>query len=513
MKSLCEKNWCVTNEISADEIKSALETVFDLDTRVVREVEYRLFDDPDWSLWRSDAIFLRTDGGRAELQRPRGADSVDKISRDAKHWWDFPEGHLRDELKSRIKLRALTFKSAMKVSRVCHNVLNRDGKIVVRVKLTFVHGCGDRAYYYLGLSPLRGYDKEFAQVQALLQPLLDEHHIQPAVNPPDLKQLFIDSGVSPPVEEDKTFGIVADEPAEKAIRNMSRLMVQRALRQKNGIVDDIDTEFLHQYRVNLRKARSLLSLTRKTLLAEKFVSLKEELAELAGATNALRDMDVFLLDEATYGELLPGHYDAGLTEFFKLLKRQRKSEHKRVAAFLGTRRFAMQAQAVGKELSADPDFGSAESRRPVKKLAQTKILSRYVKICRLAHMIHKGVPDDDIHAIRIECKKLRYLMEFFAELLPRADLGKLLRRLKKLQNILGRFNDYSVQQLFLSAYTNADKYSREMIAAVNALIGVLHHKQRDQRRKVEAALADFANDLVRSEFESLFKRREAGLSV
>jgi len=54
-----------------------------------------------------------------------------------------------------------------------------------------------------------------------------------------------------------------------------------------------------------------------------------------------------------------------------------------------------------------------------------------------------------IHQLRINCKKLRYLMEFFTLLLPPAEIKKLIRSLKMLQDNPGNFNDYSVQQQFL----------------------------------------------------------------
>ncbi len=62
--------------------------------------------------------------------------------------------------------------------------------------------------------------------------------------------------------------------------------------------------------------------------------------------------------------------------------------------------------------------------------------------------------DEVVHQLRINCKKLRYLMEFFAPLFPENEIKTLIKALKLLQDNLGNFNDYSVQQIFLRQVLN-----------------------------------------------------------
>ena len=54
--------------------------------------------------------------------------------------------------------------------------------------------------------------------------------------------------------------------------------------------------------------------------------------------------------------------------------------------------------------------------------------------------------DEDLHNLRIDCKKLRYLLEFFTSLFPKTQMKLLIKQLKQLQDNLGDFNDLSVQQ-------------------------------------------------------------------
>ena len=51
-----------------------------------------------------------------------------------------------------------------------------------------------------------------------------------------------------------------------------------------------------------------------------------------------------------------------------------------------------------------------------------------------------------LHRLRIDGKKLRYLLEFFRDVFPAEEVDPLIVTLKRLQDHLGRFNDLQVQQ-------------------------------------------------------------------
>ena len=84
------------------------------------------------------------------------------------------------------------------------------------------------------------------------------------------------------------------------------------------------------------------------------------------------------------------------------------------------------------------------------------VLKRYGKVCKIARSIDGKTADDVIHQLRIHCKKLRYLMEFFSPLFPENEIKTLIKSLKVLQDNLGNFNDYSVQQKFLRHVLDAE---------------------------------------------------------
>lgn len=77
----------------------------------------------------------------------------------------------------------------------------------------------------------------------------------------------------------------------------------RSLEQ--GIMDNLHPEFTHQYRVTLRRMRSLCVLLSEVISCFELAILKPHLKTLMKQTNLLRDLDVFTLDTNQYLAMLP----------------------------------------------------------------------------------------------------------------------------------------------------------------------------------------------------------------
>jgi len=116
--------------------------------------------------------------------------------------------------------------------------------------------------------------------------------------------------------------------------------------------------------------------------------------------------------------------------------------------------------------------------------------------------------DEKIHELRIEFKKLRYLIEFFVDLLPKRRTGKIAGKIKKIQTILGNYNDYCIQIEFLSGYVDDTRV--EMSKALSGLVAILHQKKLEERPKVESALADFFMENMTIEFDLVFEAAKTG---
>jgi CHAD domain-containing protein len=114
--------------------------------------------------------------------------------------------------------------------------------------------------------------------------------------------------------------------------------------------------------------------------------------------------------------------------------------------------------------------------------------------------------------LRIQCKKLRYAIEFFSTLYPDKEIQALVRQLKKLQDVLGVFNDLSVQQEMVAQILEKRRAEShrdlEIAAALGGLMQSLFEEQLALRRHFEDVFTRFSDPENSALFARLFQQQE-----
>jgi len=419
----------------------------------------------------------------------------------------WPAGPLRKQLQNVVGLRALMPIAEIDSSTRTVELLNADQKVVFRFDLISLFRSASQRTPYLRLCrnlPLRGYGQEAAAIVTQLKALgFTEIESGP------LEQSLINSGrAAVPYTLRPVFGLRPEEPCREAVRDIVRRMLALARQQEQGIVADIDTEFLHDYRICIRKIRSIFSLMKGVYPEANKAWLKNQSGNLARITNQLRDLDVYLLDQQNYIALLPDNLRAGLNAFFTGVQQERSLAQQSLSKHLQSQRYR-QKMAAFETFFTEPDkLPAAEfSAHPIKELASRRIYHRYRRIRKSSLAITPATPDSVIHQIRIECKKLRYMLEFFGELYDHDELAAVLKDLKQVQNCLGLYNDYAMQQGSLLIYCDVhrESLSVEQALSVGGLISVLSLKQREERVRAERALYAFSKGPMQREFRRMFQ--------
>lgn len=304
------------------------------------------------------------------------------------------------------------------------------------------------------------------------------------------------------------------QTAYGAANDIIRARLALARQNEAGIIADQDSEFLHEYRVALRKIRSAISLFGGVYEQEQTAALKRRLADLMAPTGRLRDLDVYLLECGKYHDLLPETLHEGLTMMIDAFRQERWQEHQKIARLLQSPEYA--AAIAGLEEIFAADSGPArgpKASRPMHDYARRLIQGRYRKVCKLMSRIDERSADAELHELRINCKKLHYLMEFFAHLLPRAPFKALIAPLKELQGKLGLFNDCSVQQESLRVFLDCRppkecRDERAMTMTIGALIAILHQRQTQERARIVASFAHFDTAAFRRNFARLSRNSD-----
>jgi CHAD domain-containing protein len=379
---------------------------------------------------------LRHNGGRLTLTDRATGETLATSSAPARAEHRLFDHDLADGLNARladvIEMRALTPVAKVRTREITFGVLNPDQKTVVRLNVATHDGLRGR----VSASAVRGYDKELERVDALLRDTLS----LPEATVPLVDEAVAATGRPAGGTSAKlNLHLDPDEPASQAAAEVFARLLEVIDDNYAGTLEDVDSEFLHDLRVAVRRTRSLQRQF-KAIYPERLQHFREEFKRIQAITSDLRDLDVYLLDFPALRASLPPQMQPDLDPLKPLL------EAKRARALAQTRR-ALKAQRTHDALEEWRAFTHATypSEQTVKALASHRITNVYKQMVKMGTAIGDDSPAEDLHELRKVGKELRYLLEFFASLYP-AEVGKpFVKTLKGLQDQLGRFQDHEVQ--------------------------------------------------------------------
>ncbi|PHR85561.1 MAG: metal-binding protein [Colwellia sp.] len=500
------QNYFYSGPVTSKKIgKSLGKLIVKIDKRE-EQVAFELLDCFNQSIRKKGCVLLRLNN-TLMLLLPSGQIITQNCPEQLSFISLLADGVIKNVLSYVSPLRSLMVVSKGRCKQFTASLLDNEQKTQSRVHLyTFTSSTIPTTFTLASLVYLRGYSGAH---KSLLHKL-DDMGFQAMNNPSIIYEKLI---ADYDIYEAKPNIIIGNNATAYDTANVIiRAYLKVAQINKFGMIVDIDTEFLHDYRVSLRKIRSVVSLFKGVYSEAQRTTLKTLFSDLMAPTGRLRDLDVYLLEREMYFQLLPTSLHEGLEYMFKLFEAERNDQHKALIKYFKSPSFKKQMSTVEKLFFDDnlPKTGS-RSAMIASKYATSLIWKCYRKVCKIARSIDENTPDEEVHELRIQCKKLRYLIEFFSTLFDKKEITIIIKSLKVLQNTLGLFNDYSVQQDSLKAFIDAQaldgtKQDRAIAQSVGALITVLHQRQLTEREKVASKFMHFDNADTQTTFKTLFKR-------
>ena len=205
-----------------------------------------------------------------------------------------------------------------------------------------------------------------------------------------------------------------------------------------------DTHGVRKVRVSLRRMRSALPIFRAAFPRTVTDPWAKELKWAATQLGPARDLDVLI-----HERLSEQPDDAGKEKLAAFAKQSRDEAYAQMRAMLDSKRYASFKLKFSKWIKnkAWRDDLSGKNRRLLKKNIvpfAVKALNKCERRVLKAGSNIKSRPDEELHRLRIQCKKLRYAAEFFTPLFERERMRTYINRLKELQDMLGMMHDIAV---------------------------------------------------------------------
>jgi triphosphatase len=215
-----------------------------------------------------------------------------------------------------------------------------------------------------------------------------------------------------------------------------------------------EAEAVHQMRTAMRRLRAAFSLFSEVVADPALARLKGEVKWMAGELAPARELDVFLA-EALKPAQEQHSGEGGMTALEADVRRRRAralARAKAAAASPRYRRLLLDLVAwIETGAWAKPRAEAARRRlaRPVKKHAADELDRRRRRIKKRGRGLRELAPRRR-HKLRIEIKKVRYAIDFFAALFrgrrARQRRKAFVATLKRLQDALGTLNDIAVRE-------------------------------------------------------------------
>ena len=452
-------------------------------------------DCADQRLYRAGMALTATAAGNtgAETLELRGPDGATVTAGPDTGGWPRRLAGLPDELRPRLEpvlgVRALLPVVRVSGTSVAGRLLDGEGKTVLRL----VHErpatiAGSRAQLPGGLRliPLRGYATTAVRAGqiALAAGLVRDDRSDYAAA---LAAAGIDPDATPPPV------IRPELPGDVAVASVLLSFLDELEAVRDGTVADIDIEFLHDFRVAVRRSRSVLRLLGDLLPADLAAWVTPELKWLGDLTARSRDLDVHLEELPSMAAGLTSGRPEDLEPMALHLTRVRASERRRLVRGLRSARFERWRTRWRTSLE---DLVNQEGHGPgLPELSQERLAGAYRRVLRRGSRITPVSPAEDLHDLRKRCKELRYLLEIFAPVLDPGGVRSAVKELKTLQDVLGTFQDTEAQRAAIYALAaemmvGEDPGSRTMLA-MGELAARLQESMQSSRAEFASTFATF----------------------
>jgi len=280
--------------------------------------------------------------------------------------------------------------------------------------------------------------------------------------------------------------------------------VQALQQEMPGVRENQDIEAVHRMRVASRRLRAALPLFKECFPTKKYRAWLKQIRALTSALGAARDCDVQLETLRQFYETLPlVIYQPGIRRLMLRLRQRRIRLQRNVLRDLRQ----LEASHTLEGLTARLEPLSARQNQIylytpyIYQRAFNAIAAQREQFLKYEQYVEQPECIDELHAMRIAAKKLRYTMEIFAPIYP-GELKEYLQAARKVQEALGNLHDCDVWNLFLPEFIEKENHRTQMyfghtrpMRRLEPGLRFFQQAQQENRGRLYAGFVEFWHEL------------------
>jgi CHAD domain-containing protein len=255
---------------------------------------------------------------------------------------------------------------------------------------------------------------------------------------------------------------------------------------------------IHRIRIAARRLRVALRLF-KDVLPSDAADLRHELRWFGRSLGEVRDLDVYTHEFRAYREAVPVEQTHELENYERHLHRTRSDARSDLIPLFADRRYQALVHSLAMFIEGIPTEDVPQSWRSLRIAdgARDHLQASARRVLKLGDKMDRNSSSRRLHRLRIKTKRLRYELEFFAQIYP--SLAESAQVAKRLQDVLGKHQDACTGSARLRAYMDKHGASR----GLERLLETQQRKAAGARRRFDAQWRAFKKGLSIDELRML----------
>jgi CHAD domain-containing protein len=300
------------------------------------------------------------------------------------------------------------------------------------------------------------------------------------------------AGIVPPRRDERAYALTpGDRLVDVAHKTLGRHLT-RMLWHEPGARLGVDPERVHDMRVASRRLRTMLEVLDEAIPSDTRERFAGDLRRVGRALGRVRDVDVQLVRVAALRAESAEFERPALDVFARWLEIRRARERTRLLGRLDSERYAAFVAEARVWVEAPPpsaDSGSA-AVAPAYHTGQRLTSARLRDLLEAYDTAERSLAPEDLHALRIAAKKLRYTVEYFADLTGPGSARRA-KRLARFQDFLGERQDTATLLRRMKQYARTiPPGDRELALGAGSALGHLGRLAHTKRGDLHRAWGD-----------------------
>jgi len=247
--------------------------------------------------------------------------------------------------------------------------------------------------------------------------------------------------------------------------------------------DDVPSpEAIHKTRIATRRLRVALRMFKEMLPMRLARGLRDELGWFAKTLGGVRDLDVYMDTFRKYLETVAAEQHLELDDFVRYLESTRTRARVTLQALFDDPRYEAMLATFATFLANAPNAAALRRWRSfeVGDGARLYLEASVKRVLKRGNKITTESAAEKLHRLRIDAKRLRYELEFFADVYPSLESSAKIAR--RLQDVLGLYQDACTARTRVRDYIGDTTTPVELLKLMRA-----HEREAANARRLFAA--------------------------